>query len=237
MRATTAPGHLEYAEKSNLPIKTRLIVSLATIILKIWFSTCRIKIIGQDLHDRYVTGKGGTVGATWHRNAIFLVWFFGPLRPMIMFSRSKDGELLADFAEKLGTIPVRGSSSHGGFEALKTMVDFLKKPGVRKAATVLDGPRGPRFVAKKGMLALAKEAEVPLLPIMASAWPAITIKKAWDQPLIPLPFSRVTVLYGEPWIIPKNISYDDLEKMRGDFENLLNDMMREADRDTGYRRP
>ena len=154
---------------------------------------------------------------------------------MIMFSRSRDGELMAMFAEKLGVLAARGSSSRGGREALQTMLKFLSGPSPRKAATVLDGPRGPRFVAKRGMIVLAKEAGVPLLPIMASASPAVTLKKTWDKTMIPLPFSRVTVIYRDPWLIPKGLSSEELEAWRQAVEKTLNDMMEQADADTGYR--
>jgi len=214
--------------------KTRLIIAIAAKIFNFWFFTCRIKIIGEDLHKRYVLGEGGAVGATWHRGAIFLVWFFRKIHPMIMFSRSKDGAYLAGFAEKVGVVPIRGSSSKGGQDALTAMKEFVQLPGVRKAATVLDGPRGPRCVAKKGMIALAKEAGVPLLPIIVSACPAITLKNTWDRTLIPLPFSRVTVMYRHPWIIPPDITDNELELLRREVENTLNEMMKEADTDTGY---
>jgi lysophospholipid acyltransferase (LPLAT)-like uncharacterized protein len=219
------------------PHKTgyRLLIDLATRLLNLWFSTCRIKIVGTALHHRYVAGKEKVVGATWHRGAIFLIWFFRRARPMVMFSRSRDGELIAQFAENLGIIPVRGSSSQGGREALEAMKAFFAGPGNRKGATVLDGPRGPRCVAKKGMIVLAKEAGVPLLPIMVSAHPAVTLKKTWDRTLIPLPFSRVTVIYREPWKIPKGLPNKELETWRQKVEATLNDMMGEADADTGYR--
>ena len=212
-----------------------LIISAGSKILNLWFSTCRVKIMGKEYHDRYAIGEGGAVGATWHRGAIFLVWFFRKIRPMIMFSRSGDGDLFAGFAEKIGVIPIRGSSSRGGPKAFKGMIEFLAKSGIRKAATVLDGPRGPRYVAKKGMIVLAKEAGVPLIPIMVSAYPSITLKKTWDRTMIPLPFSRVTVIYREPWHIPKNLNGHDLELLRQDVEKTLNEMMHQADRDTGYK--
>lgn len=216
----------------------RLIISISIKLLRAWFSTCRINIIGRDIHDKYIIGPSPVVGATWHRGAIFLVWFYRNQHPMIMFSPSKDGDLLAGFAEKLGIIPVRGSSSRGGREALEEMKDFLRRPtGVRKAATVLDGPRGPRYVAKSGMIVLAKDAGTPLLPIAVSAWPAVTLKKTWDHTIIPMPFSRLTVVYRKPWHIPLTTAPEEIEHYRREVEETLNAMMAEADADAGYRRP
>ena len=213
----------------------RLVISVSVKLLHAWFSTCRIRIIGQDIHDEYIAGPAPVVGATWHRGAIFLVWFYRNQHPMIMFSRSRDGDLLAGFAEKLGIAPARGSSGKGGREAVEEMKHFLNQPGARKTATVLDGPRGPRDAAKSGMIVLAKDAATPLLPIAVSAWPAVTLKKTWDHTIIPLPFSNVTVVYRRPWIIPPEASGEDIEHYRGEVEKTLNDMMAEADKDTGYR--
>jgi lysophospholipid acyltransferase (LPLAT)-like uncharacterized protein len=216
-------------------VRYRLLIDVAAKILHIWFSTCRVKIIGRPFHERYSMGEVKVVAATWHRGAIFLVWFFGKFHPMIMFSRSRDGELITKLAEAFGVIPIRGSSSRGGKEAWRGMLDFLSGPSPRKAATVPDGPRGPRCVAKKGMIVLAKEAGVPLMPIAFSAHPAFTLRKAWDRTIIPLPFSRITVIFREPWDIPKELTREELESWRQQVEVTLNDMMNEADADTGYK--
>lgn len=213
----------------------RMILWFATGILRLWFASCRIDIVGRPYHNRYILGDEKVVGATWHRGAIFLVWFFRNAHPMIMFSRSKDGELLADFAERLGVLPVRGSSSRGGRAALKAMVRYLRQPGGRKAATVVDGPRGPRYRVKKGMIMAAMLADAPLLPIMVSAHPALTLKHTWDRTLIPLPFSRVIVAYGKPWRVSAGGGSTALEGVRREVEQVLNEMRLAADDATGYR--
>jgi len=214
--------------------KRRWIIGLASRILKLWFATCRVHILDKDLHRRYVMSKEGVVGAGWHRNAIFMVWFFRKLRPVVMFSRSRDGDLIAEFAERLGVVPVRGSSSKGGREALRTMIQLLNRPGAGKAATVLDGPRGPRYVAKSGMILLAKKAGLPLLPVMVSASPALTLNKTWDRTMIPLPFSRVLVSYREPWMVPEDLEKEGLEGLRREVQDTLNEMMEDLDARSGY---
>lgn len=227
----------QHPQTSQPPIKTRLLIHLAAFLLNLCFSTCRINIVGGHLHRRFITGPSKVIGATWHRGAIFLVWFFRKARPMIMFSRSKDGDLLAGFAEKLGVIPARGSSSRGGRQALKQMLNHLHQQGPQKVATVLDGPRGPRFVAKKGMLVLSMISGVPLLPIMVSAHPAVTFKKSWDQTFLPLPFSRVTVWYAPALTIEPTLTAAGMEIKRLEVQRILNTMMAQADRQTGYQRP
>lgn len=212
-----------------------LVVNVGTHILNVWFSTCRVQIKGRDAHERFIEGGEKAVGGTWHRGAIFMVWYFRRIHPMLLFSRSRDGELIAGFAEKLGHIPIRGSTSRGGREAMREMLKFMERSGRRQAATVLDGPKGPRFVAKKGMLFLAKHAGVPLQPLMISAHPAITFKSTWDRTILPLPFSRVIVSYRKGWQIPQDMNSAGLEALRLEVENTLNDMMLEADTETGYK--
>ncbi|MDJ0780549.1 MAG: lysophospholipid acyltransferase family protein [Desulfosarcinaceae bacterium] len=213
---------------------SRVMVPLATALLRLWFASCRIEIRGRPYHERYILGNHKVVGATWHRGAIFLVWFFRNAHPMIMFSRSKDGDLIAGFAERLGILPVRGSSSRGGRAALKAMVRYLRQPGDRKAATVVDGPRGPRYRVKEGMILAAMLADVPLLPIMVSANPALTLRRTWDRTLIPLPFSRVVVSYGKPWHVRPGGGSQALEGIRREVERVLNEMREAADAATGY---
>jgi lysophospholipid acyltransferase (LPLAT)-like uncharacterized protein len=203
-------------------------------MLRVWFATCRITVVGRDVHERFILGNEKMVAGTWHRGAIFLVWFYRRVRPMIMFSRSRDGGLIADYAENMGVLAVRGSSSRGGATALRTMIQYLRRPGARKVATVLDGPRGPRFVAQAGMLQLARNARVPFIPLVMSAAPAMTLRRTWDRTLIPLPFSRVVVCYGPPQFIGPEVRGPRLEAKRRDVETLLNQLRHEADRRVGY---
>lgn len=215
----------------------QILVYWATLILRVWFATCRITVVGRDVHERFILGDEKLVGGTWHRGALFLVWFYRRVRPMIMFSRSRDGELIAGYAENLGVLAVRGSSSRGGAAVLRTMIRFLRASGPRKAATVLDGPRGPRFVARPGMLQLARNAGVPFIPLVMSAAPAITLTGTWDHTMIPLPFSRVAVVYGRPLTIGADVRGPRLEEKRREVETTLNRLRREADRLVGYRTP
>ena len=132
------------------------LIPLATLILKTWFSTCRIRILHEDFHKEFFLGSRQFIGVTWHRASIFFVYYYGLFHPLVMFSQSQDGEYLARFAEKCGVVPVRGSSKRGGEKALIQMIRYLKA-GNRIASTVLDGPQGPRFKAKRGLLLLAKK--------------------------------------------------------------------------------
>jgi lysophospholipid acyltransferase (LPLAT)-like uncharacterized protein len=218
-------------------MKDRAVNGLAGLVfflVKAWFGSCRLKVLNQAIHRELFQGSEAFIGATWHRAAIFYCYLYGPLHPMIMISQSQDGEFLARFAEKCGMIPVRGSSTRGGQRALLQMIRHLRQ-GNRMGTTVLDGPQGPPYVAKKGLLLLAQKSGVPLLPGIWSARRAITFENSWDKTMIPWPFSRVVIAYGTPIHIPKTCSEEELEALRLELQNQLNQLTEQADRQTGYK--
>jgi lysophospholipid acyltransferase (LPLAT)-like uncharacterized protein len=211
-----------------------LAAGLAYGLCRLWFSTCRVTILQPDVHREMALGPRPYIGATWHRGAIFYCYYYGPQHHMVMFSQSEDGEYLARFADKCGMIPVRGSSTRGGQRALVQMIRHLRE-GRGHCATVLDGPQGPRFVAKKGLLVLAKNTGAPLLPGLWSADRVITLEKTWDKTMIPRPFSNILIGYGEPLTVPRDCSDDELEGYRLELETRLNAVMKEVDERCGYR--
>ncbi|UCG13812.1 MAG: lysophospholipid acyltransferase family protein [Deltaproteobacteria bacterium] len=212
----------------------RLIRRLVVPITRVWFGSCKVEVLNEELFEKYVRLDVPVVGGTWHRAAIFFLYYFGRFRPMIMISQSKDGEMLAQYTAGHGAIPVRGSSSRGGRYALERMVRHLKSGG-KACATVLDGPRGPACVAKKGMIILAKLSGAPLVPVMWSASRTITLRHSWDKTVLPLPFSKVCVDVGEPIHVPADAKGEELEHYRRLVEERLNTMMAEVDRRCGYR--
>ena len=212
----------------------RIIHKVLVPLVRIWFNTCRVTMINEQVYKEYASNDRPVVVGTWHRAAIYFLYFFGHFRPMIMISRSKDGEILAQCASGFGVIPVRGSSGKGGRDALKLMQQHLESGG-KGCATVLDGPQGPAYVAKKGMIVLSKLTGTPFFPVIWSATRTLTIRNSWDKMILPLPWSRVWIAVGDPIHIPTNTTNKDLEHYRKLIEDRLNTMMAEVDRHCGYR--
>ncbi len=218
--------------------KLNISASLITLLARIWFGTVRVKIINQEVYDQYFKGtrSGHVVAGSWHRHSIFLFYFFRNLGSRaIMISKSMDGELTARIAQRLGYTPVRGSSSKGGGKALHAMMDFLNSSGEKRlCGTPVDGPRGPHRKMKKGMLALAKETGAFFIPMTCSGNRVLTLHKAWDKTILPKPFSKVVVDFGEPVFIPKDVTDEGFENIRQDLEIKLNQLTDKADRICGY---
>ncbi|WP_319525071.1 lysophospholipid acyltransferase family protein [uncultured Desulfosarcina sp.] len=213
---------------------------LTASLARFWFATIRVSIVNRkvyDLHFRQTGRPHHVVGASWHRHAIFLFYFFRNLGDrLIMISRSRDGEITANIARQFGYTAVRGSSSKGGRQALEQMIDTMNA-GSKKylCGTAVDGPRGPARVLKKGMVAVARQTGALFVPMACSGNRMITFPRAWDKTIIPKPFSRMTIIFGEPVAIPTDLSDPEIETIRQQLEDQLNLLTDEVDRICGYR--
>jgi len=153
-----------------------------------------------------------------------------------MISRSLDGEMTAAIARQYGYTPVRGSSSKGGGKALQQMVNVMNK-GDKKylCGTAVDGPQGPPRKLKKGMVAVARQTGALFVPMACSGNRVITFPKAWDRTILPKPFSRMIIEFGEPVAIREDISEDELKDLCQNLEDKLNQMTDRVDRMCGYK--
>ncbi|BEQ15024.1 hypothetical protein FAK_20900 [Desulfoferula mesophila] len=214
-----------------------LVSHIAAMLVRLVFCTCRVKILRNDLVEKYFNQGRSGIGVTWHRGAIFSLYYFGRIHPAVMISRSKDGEYLARYLKIMGGVPVRGSSSRGGLAALKEMAQYLLEGPARYAATVADGPRGPRYVAKKGMISLAARTGLPLLPLMWSAKRVWVLKNTWDRTMIPKPFATIYFSAGREFRYPPDIKGEAMEAALRELQDELNRVKDELDAISGYQDP
>lgn len=157
----------------------------------------------------------------WHQQFFALIRHFEryrPYRPSIMISRSQDGDLIANVAEKSGWFPVRGSSSKGGSQALRLLVKKLQETGL--AYHIVDGPQGPMGIVKNGAINLAQAAGAVIVPVHVSADNAWYFN-SWDRFLLPKPFSRVNVRFGDMIRLASTDDQEELERQRRDLENIM----------------
>jgi lysophospholipid acyltransferase (LPLAT)-like uncharacterized protein len=141
--------------------------------------------------------------ALWHGRMFLAIDAHRHQSVVTMASQSVDGNIVTRWLENNGYIVTRGSSSKGGSEALRQMVRQVRA-GHNVALTV-DGPRGPAPVVQPGVVRLARITKAWILPIsFASSWPLFL--PSWDRYLLPKPFSRNIVGYGEPFAVDAEMS-------------------------------
>lgn len=141
--------------------------------------------------------------ALWHGRMYLSIQAHRGQGIVTMASQSKDGEWIARWLENNGYVVVRGSTTRGGSQALREMVRQVRSG--RHAALTVDGPKGPAQVVQPGVVQLARLTGAWILPITSSsARPRFLA--SWDRYLLPAPFSRNVVAYGEPFPIPEAMS-------------------------------
>ena len=154
----------------------------------------------------------------WHRCVIPAAYRFRKQKLAVMTSRSFDGEYIARIIGKLGFIPVRGSSSRGGAAALLGMREQLEQG--HGVAFTIDGPRGPRYVAKPGPVVLAKKTGVPISCFyiaLERAW----ILNSWDRMMIPRPFSRAAVYASSPIVVSPDATDEQMSELHTQMQEAL----------------
>jgi lysophospholipid acyltransferase (LPLAT)-like uncharacterized protein len=167
----------------------------------------------------------------WHGRMVLCILAHLHEGIVTMASRSKDGEIIARWLVRNGYIPARGSTGKGGRAALQDMIDCVRAG--HPAALTVDGPKGPPRVAQPGILRLARETGAWILPFTGSAtrpW----FLKSWDRYLVPKPFSRCVVGYGEPFPVPAEMpEAEALAKIASGVDAIT----REVDAEVGVSPP
>jgi len=202
---------------------------------RLWFTTVRTEIHHKEIYERYVLNEkngGNIVFGIWHRNIIFLSYFFRKIRnKLTLVSRSKDGDIAAGMAPRFRYKPIRGSSSRGGTRALIALISEMRRSDEKYFCfTAIDGSRKPARKVETGMIFLAQKTDALILPVTISGTKLITFYKAWDKTILPMPFSKVLVDFAQPIEVPPKISNDEMEKVKQKVEDVLNELTDRVDR-------
>ena len=190
-------------------------------LVRIYSLTFHLKLENEQPWLDYIKGGGKVLLCIWHQQFFAMIRHcekYRHYRPSIMISRSQDGELIAGVAEKSGWLPVRGSSTRGGSQALKMIIEELKKTGL--AAHIVDGPTGPAGKVKRGAIHLAQAAGAVIVPVFVSADKAWYFR-SWDRFLLPKPFSRVTLRFGDMIRLDFTEDLEEVERQRQYLENVM----------------
>ncbi len=200
-----------------------------------WAGFLLISLIGCTLRYECSSEPGGvaegaepepfTIGPFWHRCVIPATWYFRRKGIAVMTSLSFDGEYIARIIERFGFVAVRGSSSRGGSAALLGMNRALAQG--RIAAFTIDGPRGPRFMAKPGPVILARMSGAPILSFYLALdrpW----MLRTWDAMMIPRPFSKVHLRWTTLIHVPPDATNEQMNECHHQMQDSLERARRAA---------
>jgi hypothetical protein len=179
----------------------------------------------DNLESIYRTGKRA-IFTFWHGLIFPAAWYWRKRGIVVMTSQNFDGEYIARCIQKHGYGVARGSSSRGGLKALAEMARSLRH-GVDAAFTV-DGPRGPRYVAKIGPVLLAKRTGDAIFCFHISLQHKLQLNN-WDQSQIPMPFSRALVLKAPPILVSRDANEEQVKERLKEMQAVLDQMREEGD--------
>lgn len=160
----------------------RVVPPLASMAIRCLRVLIRWEFVHQDVVLRLHRSGRPYVHAFFHDQLLMMTYSylgqrFGR-RLAVLSSRHRDGEYVARTLERFGHHMVRGSTSRGAVGGLKQMVRHLRDG--RDAAFATDGPRGPRHTVHIGVVAAARLAGAPIVPVAL----AMAKKKSSDPGML-----------------------------------------------------
>jgi lysophospholipid acyltransferase (LPLAT)-like uncharacterized protein len=191
-----------------------------------WVGFLAIRLIGPTLRCAISLEDGAPITletrpmilAFWHSGIFPATYLWRNLQIRVMSSDSFDGEWTGRIIRKFGFVKVRGSSSRGAVRALLGMRRELEQGWT--VGFTIDGPRGPRFVAKPGPVLLARATGAPMVAFhiaVEKAW----ILNTWDRSMIPKPFSRTLLRVSRQIAVPADADDAGKERFHAELQASL----------------
>lgn len=202
-------------------IYTKPFIAFIYFFIRAYSSTFCFKVVNDRSWQQLLKDGKTVLLCGWHQQFFAAIRHFkryADFNPGLMISQSRDGALIAGVANRTGWHTARGSSSKGGREAMAEMIDHLKR--YRFGAQILDGPRGPMGEVKPGVIKMAKESGAILVPFYISsdrAW----FFNSWDRFMLPRPFSRVTLCFGDEICFEPPQTREQFEEQRQYLEQTM----------------
>ena len=215
----------EFADLSGYPFLDRWKIRVADwlfyLLINLIGLTAHFDVIGWENHEKAEQNGGLPIYVFWHDRIFLTTYWWRKRRIVVMTSRSFDGEYIARFIQRFGYGAVRGSSTRGGAGAIVEMARLMRA-GCTTAFTI-DGPKGPRYIAKMGAVILAKKSGHPILPV-TMALERYWTTPSWDLFQIPKPFTRARVYVGQPIYVPADADEAMLAAKRNELQQTLDDL-------------
>lgn len=211
----------------------RVAVAVAWVLIRFLWSTCRVTHVGGIGAARQAVRESKSlIPVFWHQHLLFgaravLDLADAGLKAGFLISPSVDGTAPAMLVEKVGGVVIRGSSTNTGARALRDFYETIVKQQVSPALPP-DGPRGPLHGFKPGAILLAQITGKAILPISVAASRKYTFR-TWDAFELPLPFSRIAIVYGEPVQVGRGLSAEALAEWQAQLAERLLSVRREAE--------
>jgi lysophospholipid acyltransferase (LPLAT)-like uncharacterized protein len=207
----------------ELTWQRKIVAAMLQVLIRVLIRTWRMRWRGGVQCE--VT-PGPVIFAFWHNRLIVAMaanvdlvrekWPSAGTGAMI--SASRDGAFLSSLVAPFGIVPIRGSSSRRGAQALLEATTWLEKN--YNMAITPDGPRGPAYQVQDGIIQLAQVTGRPIIPVSSYVHPKIRMR-SWDRFQIPLPFAVCEMRHGSPIWLRRDASEEERERARLNLEKVM----------------
>lgn len=208
-------------------IRAGFLSCIGWLLISLWGRSVRTIFINRAIPEKIAAEGKNYIYAFWHGRQFLLLYNHKKAGIILPSSESRDGEIQARILKRFGYGVVRGSSKRKGDRALLGLVDGMRKG--KTIALAVDGPRGPIYEVKQGITYLAGKLNKPIVPVSTGAKRFWILEKIWDKYLLPVPFTRGVVIYGDP-IIVRGTGEEELESSSKELAIALNELTDQADK-------
>jgi lysophospholipid acyltransferase (LPLAT)-like uncharacterized protein len=210
----------------------RFVCWLVSLYIRLVWATSRWRVERGEIPRRLHEDRQPFILAFWHGRLLMMPMAWERAQPIhMLISAHRDGRLIADAVKHFGIGSIAGSSRRGGSSALRQMVKRLKAGDC--VGITPDGPRGPPEQASEGIVATARLAQVPVVPL-AFAARRRRVLATWDRFHLAFPFTSGVFVWGEPIAVPADADEAALDRYRCLVEDGLNAIGAEADALVGH---
>jgi len=208
-------------------IRAGLLSCIGWTLISLWGRTVRTTFVNKAIPEKLAAEGKNHIYAFWHGRQFLLLYNHKKAGIILPSSESRDGEIQARILKRFGYGVVRGSSKRKGDRALLGLVDGMRKG--KTIALAVDGPRGPLYEVKQGVTYLAGKLNKPIIPVSTGAKRFWILEKIWDKYLLPVPFTKGVVIYGDP-IFVQGTGEEELASSSRKLANVLNRLTDQADK-------
>lgn len=206
---------LPWSRRAQIPIIAAAVYSVICTL----GPTLRFEALGAQQPERVYASGRRCIFAFWHRVIIPVAWWARNRGIVVMNTTAFDGQWTRKVIEWLGFGTAQGSSTRGGLRGLAIMAKRLEEG--RDCGFTIDGPRGPRYIAKPGPVMLARKTGCPILVFHIGVDRGKTFTNTWDHFLLPAPFARAVILCAPPIYVPVDADADLMQAKHAEMQREL----------------
>lgn len=210
-------------------MKVKILSFIAITLMRLFTLTCRYRLYFQSEEDRdyFINAMSSSLPdrsrsfilSFFHQDELSLVPYFRNVAMGVLVSVSKDGEIMNKTISKLGYVTTRGSSSKKAVSGLIAAIKKVKEG--YKFAMAVDGPKGPIYKVKEGVIAISNKTQTPILPVRAFPHRYKSFDKAWNKAKLPKLFTRIDLIFGNLGYFEKDVLEAQMLNLEHNTSNLI----------------